>query len=106
MSITMKPKNTQPAPAAKAGDGIAPTPMPIAPGYHGHGIESPMPRLIGIKAAAKALGCSPMTVRRRISEGALPHYRIKGRLLFDLRDLRLYLERHRVNPAEMLLIDA
>ena len=60
------------------------------------GAESAIPRLVKIKEAAKLLGCSAVTIRRRVKDGSLPCYRDKGRPRFSLRDIRLYLEQRRV----------
>jgi excisionase family DNA binding protein len=69
------------------------------------GRESAMARLVKIKEAATLLGCSAVTIRRRVKDGSLPCYRDKGRLRFSLRDLRLYLEHRRVNPVEATMFD-
>jgi excisionase family DNA binding protein len=92
------PDSALDAPEGSSGEGHPPS-NPISPSFDS---TAPAPRLTKIKETSKLLGCSPVTVRRRVKDGSLPHYRIHGRLLFDLRQLRLYLERHRVDPAEMI----
>lgn len=69
------------------------------------GAANAMPQLVKIAQAAKVLGCSAVTIRRRVKDGSLPCYRDKGRLRFSLRDLRLYLEHRRVNPVEVTMFD-
>jgi|SRR6516162_2392907 len=78
--------------------GICPAPSCAASPTPGS--NAPLPKLLKIGQAAKFLGCSPITVRRRVNDGSLPHYRIRGRLLFDQRDLHLYLERHKFNDEK------
>ena len=63
---------------------------------------TPMPRLVGIKEAAEILGCSAVTIRRRVKNGLLAHYRPHGRLQFDPRELRAWLEAHHVYPHEVI----
>jgi excisionase family DNA binding protein len=50
--------------------------------------------LVQIKEAAKVLGVSLVTVRRRVRTG-LPHIRIGGRLYFKMNELHAYIEAHR-----------
>jgi excisionase family DNA binding protein len=96
------PDSKPDAPEGSSG-GENPPSGPVSPSY---GSTAPVPRLIKIKQASKLLGCSPVTVRRRVKDGSLPHYRMHDRLLFDPRELRLYLERHRFVPAEIITNDA
>ena len=51
--------------------------------------------LIGIMQAAAMLGVSPVTVRRRVRDGSLPHIRINSRLYFKMNELQAYIEKHR-----------
>jgi excisionase family DNA binding protein len=55
------------------------------------------PGLLKITAAAAALGCSAVTVRRRVKDGSLPHIRIKGRLYFRREEIHAFIEAHRGN---------
>jgi len=41
-----------------------------------------------------------------VKTGTLPHYRINGRLLFELRALRMWLEAHRYEPVEVINVEA
>jgi len=68
-------------------------------------IEPPLPRLVRIGVAAKALSCSVVTVRRLVKKRVLRHHRRNGRLLFEPRDLRLFLEAQVVEPEEVITID-
>jgi excisionase family DNA binding protein len=52
-------------------------------------------RLVQMTAAAAILGVSPVTVRRRVRDGSLPHIRIKGRLYFKPTELQAFIEAHR-----------
>ncbi len=51
-----------------------------------------VPRLLSVSAAARVLGCSPQTVRRRIRAGELTAVREHGRLKVRGDDLRGYIE--------------
>lgn len=49
--------------------------------------------------AARYLGISPATLRRKVMERAVPFYRpfgLKGRVLFDPDDLVAFVRQHRV----------
>ncbi len=50
-------------------------------------------QLIGVTAAARQLGVSPLTVRGWLRSGVLPSLRIGGRRLLDAADLRRVVER-------------
>jgi excisionase family DNA binding protein len=52
------------------------------------------PRLIRLCEAATILSVSPVTVRRRVRAGELPHIRIGGRLYFHLQEVKAYIDRH------------
>ena len=54
-------------------------------------------RLVQMTAAAAILGVSPVTVRRRVRDGSLPHIRIKNRLYFKPTELHAFIEAHRGN---------
>ncbi len=49
-------------------------------------------RLLDLGEAARQLGISPMTVRRRVREGVMPHHRIGARILFSAADIQAYLD--------------
>jgi len=95
-----------------AGAGTAPELLDTGIGKQPPGVpptntntEPSLPRLVRISIAAKVLGCSVVTVRRLVRKGALRHYRRHGRLMFDVRDLRLWLEAQRVELHEVVTID-
>ena len=45
------------------------------------------PERVGVPGAAEWLGTSERHVRRLVQERRITHYKLGGRLLFDLRDL-------------------
>jgi len=45
-----------------------------------------MPRLLTIADAAARIGVHPCTVRRRISDGTLPAFRVGGQRLIKIRE--------------------
>lgn len=51
-----------------------------------------VPRLLSVSAAARVLGVSPKTVRRRIAAGELPAVLENGRLKVRGDDLRAYID--------------
>lgn len=53
------------------------------------------PSLVKLSHVAKRLGVSSITVRRRVTDGSLPHIRIKGRLYFHTQDIEAFIARHR-----------
>lgn len=60
--------------------------------------DNALPKLVGIKEATQFLRCSRSTLYRRMAEGCLTFYKMKGRLLFSVPTLLQYLEQHRVDP--------
>jgi DeoR/GlpR family transcriptional regulator of sugar metabolism len=60
-------------------------------------------KLISIKDAAAILGVCPRTVRSYLNDLSDPlvAYRIRGRVLFTISELRNFIERHRVQPADV-----
>jgi excisionase family DNA binding protein len=48
-----------------------------------------------LEAAAAWVGISPRHLRRLVQERRVAHYRVGGRLVFDVRDLNALLERSR-----------
>ena len=51
-----------------------------------------VPVLLSVAHTAELLGCSPDTVRRRISDGLLPAVREHGRVVVRGDDLRRYID--------------
>lgn len=62
-------------------------------------MPSDAPAILTIGETADVLRVSTRTVRRLANARKLPHYRIAGRILFDARDVRAYLEQNRVSGA-------
>lgn len=52
-------------------------------------------QLLSIRVAARRLGVSPRTLRRRMQTWGLPRIRLGRRVLVDERDLRALIERAR-----------
>jgi hypothetical protein len=49
---------------------------------------------LDVKGAAAFLGgCSPKRIYNLVERGAIPYYKVHGRLLFDPRELRDWVER-------------
>jgi len=57
--------------------------------------DRPIEGLIKLSAAAKLLGVSAVTIRRRVADGSLTPVRSKGRLYFEPVELRAFIARHR-----------
>ncbi len=57
------------------------------------------PRLIGIKDAAKYLGCTIWAARSLAWNKAVPHVRIGSRVLFDRTDLDRYIDAQKMAAA-------
>ncbi|EKM99100.1 MULTISPECIES: helix-turn-helix domain-containing protein [unclassified Acidocella] len=57
--------------------------------------DRPVEGLIKLAAAAKLLGVSAVTIRRRVADGSLTPVRINGRLYFEPAELRVFIARHR-----------
>ncbi len=53
-------------------------------------------RLLSVNEAAKYLGLSPWSLRKRLNQGILPVVRIGRRILFDLHDLEFFIEQHKI----------
>ncbi len=53
-------------------------------------------RLLSVDEAAKYLGLSSWSLRKRLSQGMLPVIRIGKRILFDLHDLDFFIEQHKI----------
>jgi excisionase family DNA binding protein len=54
------------------------------------------PDLYDIRQAAKYLNCSVSSVRRRVKERVLPGFNMNGKIQIEGRDLRRFMEAHRV----------
>jgi excisionase family DNA binding protein len=54
--------------------------------------------LIPIKEAAKRLGCSVNTVRRRIKTGAIVAYQPARAYMFDVNELALFIRESKYRP--------
>ena len=52
------------------------------------------PKLLKVSAVAKLLGVSDITVRRRVHDGSLAHFQIRGRLYFSEADVRAFMARN------------
>ena len=48
--------------------------------------------LLDIKQASGKLRIAPITLRRRIRAGEIPHRKLGGRIFFTIKDLETYLE--------------
>jgi excisionase family DNA binding protein len=48
--------------------------------------------LLKVRDAAALLGMSTITVRRRVRDSTLPHFRIKGQIYFKLSEINAFLE--------------
>ena len=57
-----------------------------------------LPEMIPLREAGAALGRCARTLKRRIDDGELPAFCIRGRWFVTPEDLRAYVERHRVAP--------
>ena len=57
--------------------------------------DRPLEKVIKLSVAADILGVSAVTIRRRVADGSLRHIRMKGRLYFELAELRAFIARHR-----------
>jgi excisionase family DNA binding protein len=55
--------------------------------------------MIGIKEAAVRLGVADSTIRRWLKDGALPYYRIGGRIRFEEQDIEDYKQGKRVEAV-------
>jgi excisionase family DNA binding protein len=55
------------------------------------------PRLISIPEAATHLSLSPWTIREMVWRGDLPHVRAGRRVLLDLHDLDIWIERQKAH---------
>lgn len=55
--------------------------------------------LVGIQALAQNLGMSDRTIRRHVSTGRIPHYRVgaHGKLRFDVGEVRAALRMERAS---------
>ena len=64
------------------------------------GKTTPPRRLLSSKKAAEYLGVSPNTIRKFVSDGKLPAYKIGDKLIkFDPEDLNKYLAAHRADNS-------
>lgn len=54
--------------------------------------------LLKVRDAAALLGMSTITVRRRVRDSTLPHFRIRGQIYFKLNELNAFIESHRGGP--------
>jgi excisionase family DNA binding protein len=57
--------------------------------------ERRQPQRMGLPAAAEYVGISERHLRRMVQERKIDHYRVGGRLVFDVRDLEELLARCR-----------
>ena len=57
----------------------------------------PVEGLIKLSQAARLLGVSAVTIRRRVADGSLTPVRSKGRLYFEPAELRAFITRHRAS---------
>lgn len=57
--------------------------------------ERRQPQRMGLAAAAEYVGISDRHLRRMVQERKIDHYRVGGRLVFDVRDLEELLARCR-----------
>jgi excisionase family DNA binding protein len=51
--------------------------------------------LLRVREVAAILNMSPITVRRRVRDNVLPHFRIKGQLYFKLNEIRAFIQASR-----------
>lgn len=54
--------------------------------------------LLKVRDAAALLGMSTITVRRRVRDSTLPHFRIRGQIYFRLNELNAFIEASRSGP--------
>ena len=58
-------------------------------------------RMLRYPEAAEFLGISPLTLRKKVSERRVPHLKPfgpHGPVLFDPADLRVFLDKSRIDP--------
>jgi excisionase family DNA binding protein len=60
--------------------------------------EKGMASLLKVRDAAALLGVSTITVRRRVRDNTLPHFRIMGQIYFKLNELNAFVESTRGGP--------
>ena len=69
---------------------------PIGSSFHDEGDERSDRRLIDLAEAAEFLGTTARHVRRLVDARAIPHYKVGGKLRFDIGELARWLDdRHR-----------
>jgi excisionase family DNA binding protein len=74
---------TRPAGARLNGNGVA--------GGHGG-----LPHLIDVATLAEHLGLTERTIRRKVAQGEIPHYKIGSSIRFDPGEIEAWLEACRV----------
>ena len=55
-----------------------------------------LPRLIDVATLAEHLGLTERTIRRKVAQGEIPHYKIGNAIRFDPAEIQAWLETTRV----------
>jgi len=62
------------------------------------------PQYVSISDAARYCSLSEKTIRRRVAQGAIPHYRPCRNVLISIADLEVYLASVRVEAVNLDLL--
>ena len=55
-------------------------------------------QLLRVRDVVDLLNMSTITVRRRVRDNTLPHFRIKGQIYFKLNEINAFIEANRGGP--------
>jgi len=74
---------------------------PAAARLNGHGVASGrdgLAHLIDVATLAEHLGLTERTIRRKVAQGEIPHYKLGHAIRFDPAEVQAWLETSRVAP--------
>lgn len=72
---------------------------PAEPRLNGNGVAGghDLPHLIGVATLAEHLGLTERTIRRKVAQGEIPHYKIGNSIRFDPVEIEAWLKACRVS---------
>jgi excisionase family DNA binding protein len=82
--------------------------MMLNSGYESHAAKRHQVKraepLLRVHDVAKLLNMSTVTVRRRVRDGTLPHFRIRGQIYFKLSEINAFIEANRGGTSSAPLL--